>query len=209
MTWSILFAFLIVVAIMSLTGRRQVPWSHKMSRRNAGTRHKAEWTAPDPVITRVKADYLGAMRWLEDSVSQRWSEQWNAVPYYFSGSCLKRHQEILKRYRIGQVMRYAGILKSSHDVSVRHFSEDGERCLVLDYQGSRRITTYNLHTKERLATQRLGDGTLVYEMVYDKQARRWKVNRFIQQLPVGWHHRKSSRQMRVLTALPPAIGRDN
>jgi hypothetical protein len=209
MTWSILLAFLIVLAIMSVTGRQQVAWSAKMQRVNAGSARRAEWMAPEVIVKQVEKDYVTAMRWLPESMTQSWSTQWTGAPYYFSGLYLKRHQEILKHYRVGRTMRYVGIMRCVHDVTVRHFSDDGERCLVIDHQTDRRMATYSLETGERLNTQDLGAGSFVYEMAYDKHAKRWKVDRYIQQLPLGWNNRKKSTRMRVLPALPPTIGRDN
>ncbi|MDX1993783.1 MAG: hypothetical protein SF029_15450, partial [bacterium] len=102
-----------------------------------------------------------------------------------------------------------GILRCIHQVEVRHFSEDGERCLVIDRQTSRRMATYDYLNRSRVTTQDLGDGTVVYEMVYDKQGQRWKVNAFIQELPLGWESASKRKRIRLHSVLPPTIGRDN
>ncbi|MFW5709070.1 MAG: hypothetical protein ACOCX5_02500 [Chloroflexota bacterium] len=209
MTWSILLALIIVIGIMSLTGRQQVPWVNKMRRMNPGNVQRAEWMAPEYVIQAVKSDYLTATRWILNSVTDPWAQQWSAAPFYLSGLYLKRHQEILKHYRVGRPLQHVGILRCVQDVTVRNFSEDGERCLVIDHQTERRMATYHVQTQERLNTQDLGKGSYVYEMVYDRQAKRWKIDRYIQQLPIGWHSRGRSKRLRTLVTLPPVIGRDN
>lgn len=206
MTWAILLAFIVVIGIMALSGRRQVAWANKLFRINAGAR-RAEWMAPDEVVQAVLHDYMSVMRWLPESGLKDWSTQWAGAPDYLSGLCLKRHQEVLKQYRMGRPPRYTGVLRCVHRPQVRHFSEDGERCLIVDHQTSRRMATYDYWSHVRLNTQDLGDGTLVYEMAYDKQARRWKLDRFIQELPAGWQ--KSSGRLQLLSVLPPSAGRDN
>ncbi|MBC7870963.1 MAG: hypothetical protein H7Y09_09010, partial [Chitinophagaceae bacterium] len=169
MTWAILLVFLIVAGVMSLGGRKQVAWVSKMWRVHAGVANKEEWMAPEEVVNAVREDYLAITRWLQESMGHDWAQQWAAAPLYLSGVCLKRHQEILKHYRLGKFPRYKGVLRCLHQVEVRHFSEEGERCLVVDRQTSRRMATYDYWTQTRLTTQDLGDGTVVYEMAYDKQ----------------------------------------
>lgn len=210
MTWAFLFAFVIIVGVMSLSGRKQVPWADKLRRLNAGVARRSEWMAPDNVVKAAKDDYLTTMRWLPESMLHSWSQQWASAPYYLSGLALKRHQEILKHYKTGKPTRYQGIMRCIHNAEVRHFSEDGERCLIIDHQASRRMATYDYETHIRLNTQDLGDATVVYEMVYDKQAGRWKVDRYIQELPIGWRSTSNKKsRVRLLSALPPSIGRDN
>jgi hypothetical protein len=209
MTWAILLVFLIIVGAMSLSGRKQVPWASKLRRVHAGVAHRAEWMAPDEVVNRVHENYLAAMRWLHESMLQDWSLQWTGAGEHLSGPALHRHQEILKHYVIRKPQRYIGVLRCSHQVEVRHFSEDGERCLIVDRQSSRRMATYDYWTKTRLTTQDLGDGTLVYEMAYDRQSRSWKVDAYIQELPLGWGANAKTNRIRPLTALPPSMGRDN
>ncbi|GAB4518636.1 MAG: hypothetical protein OHK0046_26510 [Anaerolineae bacterium] len=208
MTWAILLAIIIVVGILSLSGRQQVPWAGKLFRKNAGAR-RAEWMAPEDVVQMVLNHYTETMRWLPESMLRDWSSQWADAPHHFSGQALKRHQEILKQYRLGRAPRCVGVLRCDHHPEVRHFSDDGERCLVIDKQAARRMATYDYWTHVRLNTQDLGDAAIVYEMMYDKQDRRWKIDRFIQELPVGWRSGKASQHLRLLTALPPTIGRDN
>jgi hypothetical protein len=209
MTWVILVAFLIVVALMTLSGRKQVGWMNKMHRINAGVARKAEWMAPDDIVKMVQEDYLAAVRWLPESMLQEWSQQWNSAPYYLSGLYLKRHQEILKHYQMGRPPRYTGILRCVHEVEVRQFSDDGERCLIIDHQTDRRMATYDFWTQSRVNTQDLGDSTVVYEMAYDKQVKRWKIDRFVQDLPAGWRTGGQLKRVHLLSALPPVSGRDN
>jgi hypothetical protein len=50
---------------------------------------------------------------------------------------------------------------------------------------------------------------MVYQMVYDTRARRWKVDSFIQELPLGWGNPKLVRHIKVQAELPAPAGRDN
>ena len=211
MIWTILLAFLLVVGFVSIAGRKQVPWAGKLQRRNAGVQAKAEWMAPEPITKTVQDDYLRAVEWLSDSMLYEWAEQWTGAPHYLSGPYLHRYQELLKRYRMGKSPRYEGVMRCTHRVEVRHFSEDGERCLIVDHQSSRRIATYDLLHQSRMVTQDMGDGTVVYEMSYDKQLHRWKIEAFIQELPTGCTalENTSVNGIQLLNALPPANGRDH
>lgn len=209
MTWAILLAFIVLGGILSVSGKKQVPWADKLYRVNAGVKSKGEWLAPDDIQNDARADYLAAMGWLQDSLLADWSYQWSSAPNFLSGAFLHRHQEILKHYRMQKTPRYTGILRCTHRVEVRHFSEDGERCLIVDHQTTRRIATYDLLHHVRVITQDMGDGTVVHEMAYDKLLKRWKIDAFIQELPAGWSSKKSHEQIKVLSVLPPADGRDS
>lgn len=209
MIWAILLVFVVVIGFMSLVGRKQVSWSKALRRVNAGRVRQAEWMAPESVTLAVKNDYLGAIQWLIEDAHTPWTTRWNKAPQFLSGRSLRRHQEILKQYHIGGPPRFTGVLRCTHDVTIRHFSEDGERCLVVDRQTNRCMETYPCGATTPGMTQRLEDGTAVYEMVYDKQDRRWKVDHFIQELPGGWKSSSKSPKIRLLSVLPPTIGRDN
>ncbi len=209
MTWAILLAFVVVGGLVSVSGRKQVAWIDRLRRVNAGVRSKGEWMAPEDITQTVEEHYLTSMDWLHNSMLDDWSSQWDKAPYFLAGQFLRRHQEILKRYRMGTSPRYAGIMRCTHRVEVRHFSDDGERCLVVDYQSTRRIATYDIERGNRVMTQDLGDGAVVHQMVYDKQSKRWKIDAFIQELPVGWQANNREQKIKLLSALPPANGRDH
>jgi hypothetical protein len=55
----------------------------------------------------------------------------------------------------------------------------------------------------------LGDGAVVYLMRYDALDRRWKIDAFVQELPLGWGQHRTPRRIRELSALPTTVGRDN
>jgi hypothetical protein len=209
MAWAILLVFVIIMGILAVSGRKQVAWADKLRRIKAGVPQQAEWMAPDEVVQAVRDDYMDAMHWLPKSALHNWSRQWLAAPRYLSGPMLKQHLEILKHFRATTPPRYTGIMRCAHQVEVRHFSEDGERCLVIDTQSSRRMATYDYKNLTRLNTQDIGNGTVVYEMAFDSRSHRWKINRFIQELPSGWQNGKVSRQLRLMTSLPPVTGRDS
>jgi hypothetical protein len=179
-----------------------------MRRIRAGVARKGEWMADDAVVQQVRNDYLQATRWIHDHMLAGWSHQWQVAPRYLSGKYLKRFQTILTQHRATQ-QQFVGVLRADHQIVIRHFSENGESCLVVDYQAQRRMATYDVHTGERVQTQDLGDGALVYRMIYDLDAGRWKIAEFVQELPAGWGKGQRSRRIRELAVLPTSIGRDN
>jgi hypothetical protein len=207
MIWALLVALLVIIVFMFVGSARQVPWGKRLRRVHAGVAGKAEWMAPENVVEAVSRDYLAAMRWLQESVLGHWTHQWSTAPSFLSGAYLRRYQAILMDYRARGAPRCVGVLRADHHIDVRHFSEDGQQCLVIDHQAGRRMATYDSRTLERLHTQDLGDSTVVYQMRYDTEEQRWKIDNFVQELPLGWGSR--TRHIRLLSTLPAAVGRDN
>ena len=205
MTWAFVIIFIAIVVIMSLNSTGHIPWADRMRRLRASIAHKAEWMAPDDVVERVRSEYLEAINWLNESVLAAWSQQWSAAPDYLTGSYLRRYRNLLLSQRDAKGVQLTGVLRADHVVEVRQFSENGAFCLIIDRQSQRRMATYNRRTLERLHTQDLGDGSVVYAMLYDAKDQRWKIGAFIQELPVGWRTRSIVQE---LTTLPGAIGRD-
>jgi hypothetical protein len=178
-----------------------------MRRVKAGSTEKHEWMAPDEVVDKVRSDYMTATRWLGDNVLSSWQQQWMLAPYYMSGLFLKRFQTLVTQYRAGRMPRAVGVLRADHAVTVRSFSEDGERCAVIDRQTLRRMATYESRTHARVMTQDLGDGVVVYQMRFDANDNRWKLDEFMQELP-GVREKPQVRvEVMELAAVP--VGRDN
>lgn len=206
MTWVLLVVLVVIVLFMAFNGRQPVPWIKQMRRIRAGVARKGEWMASDDVIEQVKTDYLAAVRFLHDHVLQ--ARACRQAAQYLSGSYLKRHETIRANWRERQPV-CLGVLRADHHLTVRHFSETGDTCLLVDQQTQRRMASYDAKTHTRITTQDLGDGVLVYRMVYDVAAGRWKIDEFIQELPTGWSKRRPSHRIRELSVMPPAIGRDH
>lgn len=209
MPWAFLLGLLAIAIIMAMHSRGQVPWLDKMRRVQKGSARKAEWMAPEDVVDKVRSDYMTATRWLSDNVLSSWQQQWMLAPYYMSGLYLKRFQTLVTQYRAGRMPRAIGVLRADHLVTVRAFSADGERCIVIDRQALRRMATYDSRTHERVMTQDLGDGVVVYQMRFDAADGRWKLDEFLQELPAGWGTHSGRAHIRELAALPTPIGRDD
>lgn len=181
----------------------QIPWESKMRR----LRTEAEWMAPDDVVQVVRLHYFEAVNWLHDSTFESWAAQWSDASTYLNGAYLKRHQQSLLTSRDARLPAVVGVLRCDHTIEVRHFSEQGGDCLIVDHQTGRRMATYNRETQQRLHTQDLGDGAVVYQMHYDPRTRRWKIEQFVQELPVGWD--SARRRLREIGTLPSTLGRDS
>jgi hypothetical protein len=207
MVIGLIVVFLAIVVALSLKAWVHTPWLWKIRHLRIGVGNKVEWMASDAVIKQIESDYLQTFDWLHESlVSERLGSPGQAAGF-LTGHALKRYQMLVVHYQRQQVKgsRFIGVLRADHHVEVRHFSEDGSRCLVIDRQTNRRMATYDRQAQVRLHTQDLGDGAVVYRMVYDDVIRRWKLEAFVQELPAGW----GSRRVRLLTSLPTAIGRDH
>lgn len=164
---------------------------------------------PEAVVNQVRSDYLTAINWLHNSPLLERSRQWAMSVVYLDGAFLKRYQRIVVLNQSAAEPSVLNVLRADHQVQVRHFSEDGGRCLVIDTQTQRRMATYHAQSRERLHTQDLGECSQVYQMVYDTAGRRWKIASFIQELPGGWNPLRSTRHIHLLSSLATSSGRDN
>ncbi len=205
MVWALVFVLLVVIMVMALNNSEPIPWLGKLKRLHAGVAHRAEWMAPEEVVVQVRGDYLAAVDWLHASAMDDPSQMYAQASRYLDGVYLRRLQTLLA----GGNQRFTGVLRADHQVQVRHFSEDGRRCLVIDCQTQRRMATYDRRHDLRLHTQDLGDGAVVYQMVYDVNDQRWKIEAYVQELPAGWGVAKSPQRVRLLLQPPTASGRDN
>ena len=184
----------------------QLPWRAKM--RQLRVAEKAEWMAPDEVVEQVRAHYLEAVAWMSETMLSSWAQQWAQSPHYLNGSYLKRQRNLILSERARKRVQFVGVKRANHVVEVRQFSENGSFCLVIDTQTQCRMATYNRRTHERLHTQDLGDGVVVYAMRYDAEGERWKIDSFVQELPVGWRMGAVVREFTIVPGTLSRIGRD-
>ncbi|MCB9453643.1 MAG: hypothetical protein H6672_19605 [Anaerolineaceae bacterium] len=164
---------------------------------------------PDSVIEQVKTDYLLAVEWLQDSLLLAWPRPLAGAPFYMADKFLRHYQHVVTQYQVRRPYCYVGVLRCDHQVHVKAFSDDGKRCIVIDYQTQRRMATYNYPSRERLHTQHLTDGIMVYQMIYDDRGAHWKIAAFVQELPQGWENKRVLQEMQVIPDFPSTIGRDN
>jgi hypothetical protein len=166
--------------------------------------------APEEVIQQVRSDYLSAVDWLQNSVlDDSFNKHPTRAAVYLDGAYLRRYTLLLQPFLTNEAPRFVGVLRADHEVRVRHFSEDGRRCVVIDCQTQRRMATNDRRHNVRLHTQDLDAGAVVYQMVYDSRDRRWKIEAFIQELPAGWWSSKTPQRVKVSIHLPTVSGRDN
>lgn len=209
--FAIIGLIIAIIAVLAYSQRRRRVWywSGSLQRLHAGVNNKAEWMAPEDVLQHVETDYLTAQRWMADALLAGYVRFINEAPLYFTGSYLKRelHNAQLQMKKPGP--RLIGILRAHHRIHVRHFSDDGLTCFVLDHQTERRMATYDYWQLRRLHTQDLGDGAYVYRMLYDRVSKHWKIEELIQQLPEGWGVQTlAGDAIRLEESLPNASGRD-
>jgi hypothetical protein len=203
-----LIGIVLGLIMMGIVARRRRPrTSETLQRLHPGVAHKAEWMASETTVQRVTADYLAAQQWVGDMQLADCFACLREVGRYFSGALLRDHQKMLARQLAQSRVRLVGVLRAHHQITVRRFSDDGLSCLLIDRQSERRMATYNYWTKQRVHTQDLGGGALVYRMMFDRATGRWKIDEFIQQLPIGWETLPGST-LRITDALPEAAGRD-
>ncbi|MCU0482008.1 MAG: hypothetical protein MUE54_12490 [Anaerolineae bacterium] len=152
---------------------------------------------PPPHQT-VQADYLRAMAWLSKNHFLSQSTRLIEAPNYLYGVFLADYYASLKLPN----PLFIGVLRCIHTLSIQPIENDPLRCLVIDTQITRRMVTYHAKTYRRVATQDLGNRAVVYEMCYDTPSDRWKLNRFIQELPNGWNGVQSAYPVAWSTQFP-------
>lgn len=202
---ALVLIFVGIFCILFAVGREPIPWTNRLRRVHAGVSRKAEWVAPDDVIQQVSSDYLRAVEWLAGTAL---GEETHRAPHYLTGRFLTRFQTIINYQSAPNHLHFMGIVTARHHVQVRHFSEDGSRCLVVDCQTEQRIESRHFNDSGWSLTQDLGDAALVFQMCYDSRANHWKIESFIQELPAGWINRADAGRVRLLSNLPTTIGRD-
>jgi len=207
--FAIIGLMIAIIAVVAIGRRKRVAWPGNLRRLHAGVNDKAEWMASDDVLQRVESDYLQAQRWMSEALLAGYTRFMSEAPNYFAGSYLKREQHNASIQIRKRGPRLIGVLRAHHHIRIRHFSDDGLTCYVVDQQTERRMATYDYWQLRRLHTQDLGEGAYVCRMVYDRAARRWKIDEFIQQLPLGWcAEAVSNPAIRLERSLPTASGRD-
>ena len=207
--FAIVGVFIAIVIIMMVARRRAAPWSGNLQRLHAGVKNKAEWMAPDNVVQAVEADYLAAQHWMSEVLMAGYGRFLRDGPLYLSGVFLKEQQRNTRAHMNKTHARMIGVLRAHHNVRVRHFSDDGLSCYVVDHQTERRMATYECKHFRRLHTQELLEGAYVYRMVYDTAAKRWKIDELIQQLSLGWSAENVyNKAIKLEKSLPIASGRD-
>lgn len=204
MTWVFVIIILAIVLIMAVNNSGRLPWGDKMRRLNANMTRQAEWMAPEAVVQQVRVQFLDAINWLHESALLSWAQQWSDASDYLAGNYLRRYRNLLLTQRDSKSVQFSGVLRADHVVEARAFSESGGTCVIIDHQSQRRMATYNRRTQERLHTQDLGDGAVVFLMIYDAKDGRWKIGSLVQELPVAWRTRPLIQE----ATLPGAIGRD-
>lgn len=201
----------LLIVFSLLSHRRRVAWPGTLHRIHAGVIHRAEWMAPEEILRIVEDHYLIAQQWSAGALFVGYIKFLREAPRYFSGNYLKRQTKIadaqVKSLRSG--VRFVGVLRAKHRIRVRHFSDDGLSCYLVDHQSVRLMVTYEYWQRRELHTQLLEPGAYVYRMIYDRASKRWKIDDLVQQLPRGWEERAMTTSVLPLDeSLPIVSGRD-
>jgi len=204
LTAALLVILILLLLSVALMGPERVPWANDLRRVGAGVRGRAEWMASEEVVAAVTADYMEAMNWLRDTAYEHPLNP-AAAASYLTDAELERYRS-LAAHRTTQ-SNLTGVLRASHQVKVRRFNENGDHCIVVDYRRTQQMVTYSSASGRRIATQALGDAMMVYEMAYDTQDRRWKVARFVQQLPRAWQMSEHAPFVRMQIEPLQQVGR--
>jgi|CXWL01.1.fsa_nt_gi hypothetical protein len=198
----------ILLTIFRLLLPRTVPWVDHLARLNAGAGAKAEWMAPPQVVEQVAWDYRAAQEWVA-MCAANWGKFASRIDNYTTGVYLQQQRLILAALVQSRKPRLTTEFSAVHTLSVRYFSSDGLRCLLIDRQTSRAVTTLDYWSGRSLCRQQLDDRAFVYQLQYDAQDNRWKIAQLVQELPLGWENGKTKGRVKVSAELPVAAGRDS
>lgn len=209
---ALLAALCLVLLILWLAAPRTVAWVNDLTRLNPGAGEKAEWMAPPQVIETVIWDYGSAQEWL-DTCADNWGRFAEGLERYTAGPYLNYQRRALASL-IDRRPRLAVTLSAAHRYSVRHFTPDGLRCLLIDCQTQRTLATAQYWTGQLIHSQRLDDTALVFQMAYDSASARWKIEKLIQELPPDLPEARGAAtgktaRVRLSATLPAPAGRDS
>jgi len=187
---------------------RTVAWADEMTRLKPGTGAEAEWIAPPAVLHAVRQDFLATQTWATNR-TLNWGHFAHELPDYLSGHYLSRQTRALQMLTTtSRAPRLALEERVTHTLTPRYFSSDGLRCLLIDWQTERLLITRQYWSQRVVQQQRLDDTAYVFQMVYDREQHRWKIERLVQELPLGWGQPRTSK-VALTTKLPARIGRDS
>jgi hypothetical protein len=200
-----------IITLLVMARRHRSTWPGPLHRLHAGVQDKAEWMASEEVVSTVEAHYLAAQHWASDVLLSGNTRFLSEASYYYTGNYLKRQHKIASQYMqtVKSGVRFMGVLRAEHTLRVRHFSDDGLRCLIVDYQTDRHMLTYEYWRLKHTHNQSLTPAAYVFRMVYDRAAHRWKIEDLVQRLPRGWEEKiMYDTALRLDDTLPIAAGRD-
>jgi hypothetical protein len=193
----------LLIALVMTSRSSVVPWLNQMTRLNPGVYNRGEWMAPGLIVETIQRDYLAFYRYAAETLPQGWMVYLRDLDRYLTGDMLRLQRESLDLRLRHDRGRIIAILRAHHHLQVRHFSNDGLRCLVIDHQSEQRMATYDYWTGKRLHTQDLGGMVYIYQMQFDQAAGRWKIDHLVQQMLPDVY---PAHVMEI--NLPQTVGRD-
>lgn len=205
MAGALVVAVVVLLLLVWAVAPRGVPWANALTRMNAGAGSRAEWMAPETVVRAVTRDFLATQDWLAAG-ARNWGLVARELEHYTAGPYLRRQRNALGLLAQTRGPRLASVQTAEHTLAVRHFSADGLRCVVVDWQRARRVSTLHYWSGQLVHTQRLPEAVVVWQMAYDTHDRRWKVERLVQTLPKP---AGEGLRMRLTDKLPAHAGRDS
>jgi len=209
----LLLLFCGLLLLTWLLAPRVVPWADHLTRLHPGLRAKAEWMAPPSVVEQVVMDYQTAQEALMACAAGNWGKFAERLDAYTAGPYLSYQRKALASLVQARNPRLAAEFSAEHDLTVRHFTSDGLRCLLVDRQTKRTVTTSSYWSGRELHCQQLDDRAFVFQMAYDANDKRWKIEKLIQELPLGWGAPTKggaiNGRVQESVRLPVAAGRDD
>jgi hypothetical protein len=210
MLFALLTILCAILFVVWLIAPKVVPWANQLTRLNAGAGDKAEWMAPPHVVEEVIWNFRESQEWLE-TCAANWGRFAGGYERYLSGPYLKQQRRALASL-VNQKPRIALEQSANHLYSVRHFTSDGLHCLLIDQQTARVLTTLSYWSGRVLHQQHLDDRAYVYQLGYEMNEKRWKIEKFIQELPLGTPldvALAKRTRVQVASELPSPVRRDN
>lgn len=198
----VILLLVVLAAVIYLTSQSAlVPWAQTMKRLNPGVANRAEWMAPNPVVQRVKQDYLAFYDYATQTLPEGWVPYLRDLNRFLCGDMLREQRQNINARLQNDRGRVFDVLRANHRVEVRNFSADGLTCVLIDYQTERRLATYDYRSHSRIHTQDMGEVSYVFKMAFREE--RWKIAEYIQTLPPG-----SGQANWMEINLPHTVGRD-
>lgn len=201
MRWAIVMSLVSVLAFLSFVVNSQLSWPAKLRRLRKGSTYRDQWMVLDDRTEQVRCNFLTAIEWLQVSAMRDGAHISAAT--HLSGEYLKQYLNLVRNQSND---RFSGVLLTTHQPTVRYLTKDAMHCLVIDHQTGRRMLTCDRRTGRFLNVQDLEEGMVVYQMAYDRLQKRWKLDAFIQELPLNW--KASQGKVQLFSSPSKMDGRD-
>lgn len=133
------------------------------------------WDAPPEIKAWVVKDYLDAMAWTDSLMFDLDSLNAQLDKYYGDKRLAEMRAIVEWEKQENKTIAISRVKRLPIGTVVSTFSQDGLKARVLDYHAAGQGQVFDLRTRKQLTGKPYPDSLHMVEMLYDANARRWKI----------------------------------